>query len=331
MHGIKICGIGSYEPDFIATNKMFAEFIETSDEWITTRTGISERRISVDKPNFFMAVQAAKNALENGNINPKDIDMIIVSTCSPDFLYPIMACLVQHEIGAVNASCLDVNSACPGFIAAVESARGYLATGDYKNILVIASEKLSNHVDYTDRTSCILFGDGAGAVVLQASENPYYSSFGAEGDMFQQLYLKVNYEPNCPFHTGTEGFEELLDTNEKRKYMQMDGTGVYKFAVDAMPKAVEMVCKKSGFNMDDIDLVIPHQANIRIIKTALKKMNVPESKVYVNLKKHGNTSSACMPTCLAELERAGRLHRGMKICLVGFGAGLTYGAIVFEY
>lgn len=332
MHGIEICAIGSYVPDFVATNEMYAEFLDTSDEWIQTRTGIKSRHISVDKPNYYMAAESAKDALKNGNIDPLDIDMIIVSTCTAEFLCPNTACLVQHEIGAVNASAIDINSACPGFIAALESARSYLATGDYKTILIVASEKLSNFVDYTDRSVCVLFGDGAGAVVVKGSQEKMYSSyFRAEGDMFTQLYIKTNYESNCPFHIEDKSLDHILDTDAKKKYMQMDGKGVYKFAVDAMPKAVEEVCKKSGFNMDDIDLVIPHQANIRIIKSALKKMNVPDEKVYISIQTHGNTSSACMPTCLAELYAQGRLKRGMKICLVGFGGGLNYGAIIFEY
>ncbi len=332
MNGITILGAGSYNPSFAMTNEMLTEFIDTSDEWISSRTGIKTRLMSPDKANYQMAAEAAKAALKSAGKTAEDIDFIIVSTCSPDFYYPNMACLVQKQIGATGCPCIDINTACTGFINALDIARNYLATGDYKTILIVSSERLSSHVDYNDRGSCILFGDGAGAVVVEKGEDkPYYSILGAEGDMFEALYCKANYKPNFPKFDGNEVFNELIDTPEKECYLQMDGKAVYKFAVDAMANAVDKVLQKSGLTIDDIDLVVPHQANIRIIQSALKKMKVADEKVFTNLENHGNTSSACIPVGLSELMESGRLKRGMKICLVGFGAGLTYGACIFEY
>ncbi len=331
MSGISIIGTGSYLPEFIATNEMFTKFIETTDEWITTRTGISERRISPDKPNFIMGAEACKKALANAGIEGKDIDAIIVSTCSPDFFYPNTACLIQNIIGADGCAAIDINTACTGFITALDIARNYLAADIYKTILVVASERLTSQIDYEDRASCILFGDGAGAAVVQKGSGLYYSTMGAKGDMLRDLYCKVEYNRNNPFFKGDDILKDIINTPQKERYLQMDGKAVYKFAVDAMADAVDKVCAQSGFDINDLDLVIPHQANIRIIQSALKKMNVDESKVYTNLETHGNTSSSCIPMCLAELDEAGRLKRGMKICLVGFGAGLTYGACIFEY
>ena len=240
--------------------------------------------------------------------------------------------LVQNLIGAQPCACMDVNTACTGFITAVDIARNFLANDTYKTVLIVASERLTSQIDYTDRASCILFGDGAGAVVIEKGEGKeYYSHSGAEGDMLQSLYCKNFYDRNNPYFKGDDCLKDIIDTPNKERYLQMDGKAVYKFAVDAMANAVEYVCEHSGVSLDDIDLVIPHQANIRIIQSALKKMNVDLDKVFTNLETHGNTSSSCIPMCLAELDRQGRLKRGMKICLVGFGAGLTYGATIFEY
>lgn len=330
MQGIKILGTGSYAPETVITNADYARFLDTSDEWITERTGITERRMSVDVPNFRMAANAALDALKNSGTEPAELDYIIVSTCTPDFFYPNMSGLVQHIIGAKNAAVLDVNTACTGFLTALDLARNFFLTGKYKKILVIASERVTPHCDYTDRSACILFGDGAGAVLIEPAEGDFYSTFGAEGDMLSQLYCKVDLSRrNSPFHKPEPELAEFLNDEKKSHFMQMDGRGVYRFAVSAMSGAVEQVCKQSGLTVDDFDFVIPHQANIRIIQSALKTMNVPDEKVIVNLNKRGNTSSACIPTCLDELYKNRRLKAGMRICLVGFGAGLTYGALIF--
>lgn len=333
MQGIKILGTGCYTPEKIITNDDFAKIIETSDEWIRTRTGIEERRFSTDKMNFRMASIAAKNALENAGVNPEDIELIILSTCTPDFLYPSASCLVQNEIGAKNAACIDVNSACTGFINALDMAHAYINTNGYKKVLLVASEFLSRMLDYTDRGSCFLFGDGASAVVIEPSDKPFYSVTGAKGDYLNALYCKIKYPYDNPFtdefHVEDE-IKDKLDTDKKNTYLQMDGKAVYKFAVDAMASAVKSVCAKAGCEVADLDIVIPHQANIRIIQSALKQLDIADEKIYINIQKRANTSSVCIPTCLDELYKAGKVKEGTRICLVGFGAGLTYGAVIFD-
>lgn len=330
MRGIKILGTGSYTPDKKVTNNNLSEFMETNDEWIKTRTGISSRNYSTDKTNHYMASEAAKEAIISSGLPAEDIDLVIVSTCTPEFFYPNMACLVQKATGCINAAAFDINTACTGFISAVDIASRYLMDNDYKNILIVSSERLSSHADFTDRSASILFGDGAAAAVITKSDKPFYSYLSAKGDYFESLYCYINKERNCPYLKEDEEITALLDTDAKKNYLQMDGRAVYKFAVDAMATAVTKVLEKSGLTIDDIDLVIPHQANIRIIQSATKALGVSPEKVYVNISEHANTSSACIPTCLDEIRKGRKLNEGMKICLVGFGAGLTSGAIIFE-
>ena len=247
----------------------------------------------------------------------------------------ILGCgVVGTETGAVNAAAVDVNAACTGFIVALDMAHKYLNFDEYKNILIVASERLSTHLDYEDRASCVLFGDGAGAVVVTKSDKKFCSFIGASGEAEgpnKTLYCKVNYDPNCPFIDDKKLYDGIITNDKQHKYLQMAGKGVYKFAVTAMPKAAQIVCDKVGTDVKDVDLVIPHQANIRIIETAVKTMGIDPEKVYTHLEHYGNTSSSCIPMCLDDLKRAGKLYDGMKICLVGFGAGLTYGAAYLEY
>ena len=332
MRGIKIIGAGMYVPETVISNDWLSTILDTNDEWIYSRTGIRERRISVDKPNFWMAEQAALAAVRDSGIDPSEIDLVLAATCSPDYYYPALSCLVQHSVGAVNAAAFDINSACTGFINALDTASRFLEDSDYRNILVVASERLAPHCDYTDRTASILFGDGAGAAVVTKSGKPMWSYLSAKGDYFNALYCKTDHSrSNCPLLKDSDAYPEgIIDSDAKTHTLQMNGKAVYKFAVDAMQTAVTKVLEKSGLHTEDIDLYIPHQANARIIESAVKGLKLPEDKVYVNLEKRGNTSSACIPTCLAELKQAGRIKDGMKICLVGFGAGLTSGAIVFE-
>ncbi|MBO6302744.1 MAG: ketoacyl-ACP synthase III [Ruminiclostridium sp.] len=332
MRGIKIIGAGMYVPEKEADNDWFSTILDTNDEWIYSRTGIRARRISVDKPNFYMAGEAAKAAVADSGIDPAEIDLVLAATCSPDFYYPALSCLVQHETGAVNAAAFDINSACTGFINALDTASRFLEDSDYRNILVVASERLAPHCDYTDRTASILFGDGAGAAVVTRSDKPMWSYLSAKGDYFNALYCKIDHSrSNCPLIAGKDALPEgIIDTEAKSHFLQMNGKAVYKFAVEAMETAVNKVLAKAGLGIDDIDLYIPHQANSRIIESAVKGLGLPVDKVYVNLERRGNTSSACIPTCLAELKQAGRIKDGMTICLVGFGAGLTSGAVVFN-
>lgn len=331
MSGIQILGTGGYAPEFIADNDKFSEILDTSDEWIYPRTGVKQRHIAIDEPNHYMGTQAALRALENAKLSAEDIDLIIVSTCTPDFFYPAMSCLIQKGIGAKNAACFDVNSACTGFISSLDIAQKYLETGKYDKILIVASEKLSAQQDYTDRTSCILFGDAAGAVIVTRGDKRFYSFLGAEGDEFEALYCKVHHESNCPFYGDQDKYYNgRFDTFAKQNFLMQDGKAVYKFAVNAMADAVTNVAKQSGINPTELDLVIPHQANLRIIAKAVELLDIPMDKVYTNIEYMGNVSSACIPYGLDELNRAGKIKPGMKICFVGFGAGLTFGAVVFE-
>lgn len=332
MKGIKILGTGSYLPEVVVTNKDLEKILDTSDEWIMSRTGISERRVSGNVPNYRMSAIAAERALQASGLNAEDIDFILFSSCSPDFFFPCTSGIIQNILGAKNAAVADVNTACTGFLTALDMARNYILTGRYKNILVVAGERVSHQCDFTDRTACILFGDGAGAAVVTGSDEEYYASFGAEGDMFTSLYCKVDTSRcNSPFHA--EDYPELLEIandDHKNHTLQMDGKAVYRFAVNAMANAVNDVCEQAGITVDDIDYLVPHQANIRIIQAAVKAIDIPMEKVIVNLEKRGNVSSACIPTCLDELYREGKIKNGMRVCLVGFGAGLTYGAIIFK-
>ncbi|MCL2077747.1 MAG: ketoacyl-ACP synthase III [Oscillospiraceae bacterium] len=323
--GVKILGTGSYSPPLKITNDDLTKFLDTSDEWIYTRTGIKSRHYNEGRPNHIMAVEAAKRALENAKLCAAEIDYILVSTCTPDFFFPTTACIVQHEIGAVNAACLDINAACTGFVMGLDLARNLLY-GGYDRVMLIASECLTNQLDFEDRTSCVLFGDEAGAVILERADKTFAACMKAKGVGVENpvLYSKTEYDLNSPFIDS----EHTLPDYGKR--VQMSGTDVYKFAVDAMPEAAKAACEKSGFSLDEIDLLIPHQANVRIIQTAVKTLGISSEKVHTNIETHGNTSSACMPVCLDDLNRSGKLKAGMKLCLVGFGAGLTYGSVVME-
>lgn len=335
MQGIKIIGTGCYIPDKVVTNDDFAKIIDTTSDWIVSRTGIEERRFSYDKLNFRMSAIAAEEALKSAGVNAEEVDFIIFSSCSPDFFYPATSCLIQKCIGAKNAACIDINSACTGFINGLDMARAYIMANDYKKVLIVAGEYLSRILDFEDRGSCFLFGDGAGAVLVEPSDKPFYSVTGADGDIFKALYGKIQYHTTNPFvtaeeYTAEDEIKEFFETERKNEYLQMDGKAVYRFAVDAMSNSVKDVCKKAGCELSDLDLIVPHQANKRIIQASMKALGVDESKVYINIEKRANTSSVCIPTCLDELFKAGKIKEGMKICLVGFGAGLTYGAIIFD-
>jgi 3-oxoacyl-[acyl-carrier-protein] synthase-3 len=321
--GIKITGIGSFVPPLAVSNDDLAKILDTSDEWIFSRTGIKKRHYNEGKPNYLMAIEAAKRALESAGVSASEIDYILLSTSTPDYIYPITAGLVQNAIGAVNAACLDINAACTGFVAGLELARGLLYSG-YNKILFVASECLTLHADFTDRATCVLFGDSAGAVVLEKADKLFASCMKAKGVSPDEpvLYYKQANETNAPFCVNT--------ADSAPPKLKMDGREVYKFAVDAMPEAAKAACDKAGLAVSDIDLFIPHQANIRIVQTAAKSLGVPMEKVYLNIENHGNTSSACMPVCLDELSKAGKLKPGMKLCFVGFGAGLTYGSVIME-
>lgn len=327
--GINITGLGCYVPEQKLTNSDFARFVDTNDEWIRTRTGIVERRMAGWEPTWYMGTHASLKAIENAGISPEDIGLIITTTVTSDFLTPSMASVIQDKIGAVNSAGFDLNAACTGFIYALDTARRFLDTDDnLKYVLVVASEALSRFVDFEDRGSCILFGDGAAAVVVEKSSKLYSSHLASDGSGASYLCARsLNVAPEVKVE---KDFDDGFTHNPLHKLYQ-NGKEVYKFATHVLPKSFEIISEKIGITKDDIDWFIPHQANVRIIETAGKKLGVSMDKFIVTLDHYGNTSSASIPLALAEAVEDGRIKRGQKLALIGFGAGLTYGGIVLEY
>lgn len=330
MSGIRIVSTGRYIPDTIVTNDDMAGIVETSDEWISTRTGIRTRRVVAGEPTFFMAASAAKQALEGFSGTAADIDMIVCSTITPDFHTPSVSCLVQEATGAVNAFCIDISCACTGFVQAVDMAQKYISAGEVKTVLVVSAEVLSRIVDFTDRETCVLFGDGAGACIVQGAAARYTSFFGADGSGSNSLYATQFY-PCTPFESEAQRRlqrrEALLDDG----FIHMDGRAVYKFSTAAIQTVIEKACGKLGIVPGDISLIIPHQANERIVATAMKRLGLPIERAFLNIAKFGNTSSASIPIALDEVARLSLIKPGELCALVGFGAGLTFGAAIFEW
>ncbi len=330
MFGIEILGMGSYAPSLCVTNEDMAKIVETNDEWITTRTGIKSRRLADGEPTWKMGAEAAKAAVERAGIDVKDIGLIIDTTISNDFLTPSVACLIQNELGAVNAAAFDLNAACSGFVYGVDAAKRYLQTDpDLKYVVVVANETLSRIIDYTDRATCVLFGDGAAAAVLTRSDKLFTSYIGADGSGAHFLYSK-QHKVRHPFRTEEDEIDTGLFEAGDTKLIQ-DGKEVYKFATKALPTAATKAAEKENVDIASIDWFIPHQANIRIIETAAKNLRVSMDKFIVNISEHGNTSSVSIPLALEEAISDGRVKKGDRICLVGFGAGLTLGAIIMDY
>lgn len=328
--GINILGMGSYVPSQTITNDDLSKFIETNDEWIRSRTGITERHISGWEPTWYMGAEAAKKAVSASGIDVSEIGLIIDCTVTSDFSTPSISCIIQDKIGAVNAASFDLNAACTGFVYALDTARRFLETDDtLKYVLVVANENLSRIVDFTDRTTCILFGDGAAAAVIEKSDKLFSSYLGSDGSGAKMLFAK-NLEPNAQFKTE-ECFDDGFGTDGNYHKLIQNGKEVYKFAVNALPKAFNLAADKIGCTADDINHFIPHQANLRIIETAAKKLGVSMDKFIVTLDHYGNTSSASIPLALEEAICKGTVKRGQKLALIGFGAGLTYGGIILEY
>jgi 3-oxoacyl-[acyl-carrier-protein] synthase-3 len=323
---VGVLGTGKYVPERVLTNFDLEQMVETSDEWIVTRTGIRERRIcSPEEAASDLAYHASLQALERAGLTAEDIDLIIVATITPDSAFPSTACVLQDRLGAKKAAAFDLSAACSGFIYALAAATSMIASGMYRHVLVVGAECLSKITDYTDRNTCILFGDGAGAVVLgQVPEGRGFRSFvlGADGSGGNLLNL-AGGGSRCP------ASEQSL--KEKKHYIYMAGSEVFKFAVRIMGSAALEAVEKAGLAKDDIDLLVPHQANIRIIQSALEKLNLPEEKCMINLDKYGNVSAASIPIALAEAVEEGRIREGDRIVLVGFGGGLTWGASVLVW
>lgn len=328
--GINIVSTGKYLPKRVVTNDDLAGFVDTNDEWIKTRTGISERRVATAEHTYDMAYAAAKQALDASGLSPNDIDIVIASTITNDFATPSLACMVANmlEIDS-NPFCMDVSGACAGFVYALDTARRFL-DDDRKYALVISSEMLSKITDYQDRATCILFGDGAGACIISKAGKLYATFQGSDPSGVSKLFARSS-PPANPFRE--KEYDRLSDgfvfTNGPAVYQ--DGKEVYKFATKIMPRAVRAACEKAGLEPTDLALVIPHQANLRILETAAKNLGIPMEKIFSNIHKYGNSSSACIPICLTEAIAEGKLKRGDKFCIVGFGAGLVYGATILEF
>ena len=326
MTGV-IAGTGSYVPSYVMDNNKLSEFVDTSDEWIKERTGVARRHIVADETTSFMAAEAAKKAVEDADLTPDQIDLILVSTISSDVILPCTACEVQRILGAVNATCFDLNAACTGFVLAYNTANAYIQSGVYKNALVIGSESLSNLTNWKDRGTCILFGDGAGAVVLTAEEKAsYVPATHSEGAKGEALTLKSRQDSN--------GITKEIEPNrmmDAEYFMQMDGQAVFKFAVKKVPEAILEVLDKNNIKKEDIDCYLLHQANRRIVEAVSRHLQQPLEKFPMNMQEYGNTSSASIPILLDEMNRDQKLQKGQKIILAGFGAGLTWGASILEW
>ena len=325
MVNAKIIGLGGYVPEKIYDNAYMESIVDTSDEWITRRTGVKERHISADNEyTTDMAAIAAKRALENAGVAAEEIDLIILATVTPDYFTPSCACVVQNSIGAVNAAAFDINAACSSFVTGLTIAKQFIATETYKKILVVCADVLSKATDYNDRATCVLFGDAAGAAVVAATDEPgiIATEIGADGTGCKSI-------TQLAYRDDEEEVEKRVSHDKKSIWMA--GQAVMKFAVKAMADSTLRVVEKAGLTMDDIALVVPHQANYRIVESAIKRMGITDDKIYLTLEKYGNTSASCIPVALSEAAAAGRIKKGDKIVLVGFGGGLTWGALVMEW
>jgi 3-oxoacyl-[acyl-carrier-protein] synthase-3 len=324
--GARITGIGYYLPKTILSNYDFEQFVDTSDEWIVTRTGIRERRMAkADEASSDMAVEAARMAMSDAGIDAEDIDLIIVGTVTPDMPFPSCACIVQDRIGAVNAAAFDVTAACSGFIYGVTVAQSMISMEKARRALVIGVETLTRILDFTDRTTCVLFGDGAGAVILEECEagRGILSTFmRSDGSYAELLYLPGG---------GSRRPLTVERLKAREQYVKMKGDGLFKYAVKAMVDASRYVLQQADLTSEDIDFLIPHQANVRIIEGVRKRLKLPEEKVVVNIDRVGNTSSASIPIALGEAKEQGLIKKGDTILLVGFGGGLTWGAVLLTY
>lgn len=321
-----IVGWGKYVPEKVVTNDDLAKIMDTSDEWIKSRTGISQRRFAEkDETTASMAITAAQVALDRARIAPSAVDLIIVASLCPEHIFPSTACLVQDAIGAPNAGAFDLSAACAGFVYALSMGASAIQAGMAKIVLVIGSETVSRVLDIQDRTTYPLFGDGAGAIVLQADETPggvLSTVLGSDGSGAEHLCIPAG-------GSKIPASRETID--QRLHYIRMNGREVYRFATRVMGKAAKQACEKAGVPLNEIDLFIPHQANIRIIESASKYLKINEDKIFTNLDKYGNTSSASIPIALCEAIESGRVQNKDKLVMVGFGGGLTWGATVVQW
>ncbi|MDH4037998.1 MAG: ketoacyl-ACP synthase III [Candidatus Krumholzibacteria bacterium] len=326
LRSSRIIGTGHYVPDRVLTNFDLEKMVETSDEWITTRTGIATRRIAAPgQACSDLALAAAERALEMAGVKAADLDGVLVGTISGDMQFPATAVLIQDRLGAVNAAAMDVSAACSGFIYGVNLAHGMIASGQMDRVLVVGAEVLSKFVDWTDRSTCVLFGDGAGAVVMEPcpmGEGLLATYMKSDGSLAELLCIPGGGS-RMPFNPDA--------MMERQQYIKMKGDGVFKWAVRAMTDAARIVMDDAGKTIEDLALVIPHQANIRIIDAVVERMEVPAEKVVVNLDRLGNTSSATIPIAYDEVVREGRLKPGDLVVFTGFGGGFTWGSILLRH
>lgn len=321
----KITAVGHYLPEFRMTNFELEKLMDTNDEWIRTRTGISERRIlkDPDKATAFMGAEAAKEALESANVDPKEIDLVILATVTPDFLFPATACLVQEMIGATNAFAFDLSAACSGFLYALSTGSMYIESGRAKKVLVIGADKMSSILDYTDRTTSILFGDGAGAVLLEES---------TDGTGLIDQIHHTEGDTNCSLyqHAGGSRNPATKETVEnKQHYITQDGRAVFKKATMGMADVSLEIMKKNNLDPEDVAWLVPHQANLRIIDATANRMGLSSEKVMINIDKYGNTTAGTIPLCLYDWKD--KLNHGDNLILAAFGGGFTWGAIYLKW
>ena len=317
-----ITALGMYVPEKIYDNAYMESIVDTNDEWIFTRTGIKERRVLENGATSDLAANAALDLINAHNINPDDIDLILIATVTPDMLFPATACLVQKKIGANNAWGYDISAACSGFLFAFQTGCSFVESGQYKKVLVIGADKMSSIIDYTDRNVCILFGDGAAAVLIEPTED---KTLGLQDNMLRidgsgenSLYMLGGGSLNPPSH-------ETVDN--KMHYLRQDGKAVFKVAVKGMADVSYDLMKKNNLTSDDVAYLVPHQANLRIINATAERMGLSKEKVMINIEKYGNTTAATIPLCLVEYYRDGKLKKGDKLILSAFGAGYTWGSI----
>jgi 3-oxoacyl-[acyl-carrier-protein] synthase-3 len=322
---VSITGIGAYAPERVMTNDELAEIVETSDEWIVERTGIRERRVAAPEEAMSdLSLPAAHSALTQAGVEPADVDLIIVATVTPDMAFPSTGAILADQLGAPDAAAYDLSAGCTGFMYALAQAYGMLAGGLADNALVVGGDVLSKIVDWTDRRTCVLFGDGAGAVVLERVPQEGFLGFelGADGSGGPQLYMPGG---------GSRMPATAESVAQRQHFAKMNGAEVFKFATRVLVSSAEKVLAECGRGVEDVDVYIPHQANIRIIDYAAKKLRIPKEKVVVNVDRYGNTSSGSIPLALADAQAAGRLQEGALVLMTGMGAGLTWGSGLIEW
>ncbi len=321
-----ITGVGMYVPDKVYDNKYFESILDTSDEWITTRTGIKERRILENGATSDLATGAVNDLLKSTKTDPNDVDVIIVCTVTPDMFFPATACIVQNNVGAKNAWGFDISAACSGFLFGLQMGASFIETGRYKKVVVVGADKMSSITDYTDRNNCILFGDAGSAVLLEPSSDPKYgihdSILHSDGSGKDVLNMTGGGSLNPPSH-------ETVD--KKMHYIHQEGKAVYKVAVVSMADVAYEIMKKNNLTSDDIAYLVPHQANLRIIDATAERMGITRDKVTINIHKYGNTTAATIPLCLTEYYRDGKIKKGDNLILAAFGGGFTWGSIYLTW